>query len=288
MDRAGPCPVCEGKDRFRFDDRDGTGSYYCQRCGPGLGIGLVMAYRKWDFAKAALEIDNFLGSKPHLARPMITPVKQRTPEEIRGSLRRFMAGAAKIAPGAPSWNYLERRCGDLAGVHDDLWHHPSAFYDSEQGAFPALLAVVRDASGTPVTLHRTFLDEHGNKANVPAVRKLMAGIGNWAGGAVRLGPLQARMGVAEGIETAICAGKLHGITVWSALNAHGVEAWVPPEGVQSVVICGDCDSHFAGQISAYKLAQRLEANGVGVEIRIPSVIGKDWCDIWTQMQRGGG
>jgi putative DNA primase/helicase len=26
--KQGPCPMCGGKTRFRFDDRDGSGSYY--------------------------------------------------------------------------------------------------------------------------------------------------------------------------------------------------------------------------------------------------------------------
>ncbi len=29
--RHGPCPLCGGKDRFRFDDRDGSGSYFCNQ-----------------------------------------------------------------------------------------------------------------------------------------------------------------------------------------------------------------------------------------------------------------
>jgi hypothetical protein len=37
----GPCPICGGKDRFRFDDRDGSGSYYCNQCGPGPGLVLI-------------------------------------------------------------------------------------------------------------------------------------------------------------------------------------------------------------------------------------------------------
>jgi hypothetical protein len=35
VNKQGPCPVCGGKDRFRWDDRDGTGSYFCNQCGPG-------------------------------------------------------------------------------------------------------------------------------------------------------------------------------------------------------------------------------------------------------------
>ena len=44
----GPCPLCGGKDRFRFDDKDGSGSYYC-RCGPGVGVILVCKKNGWDF-----------------------------------------------------------------------------------------------------------------------------------------------------------------------------------------------------------------------------------------------
>ena len=31
--RHGPCPLCGGKDRFRFDDRHGSGSYFCNENG---------------------------------------------------------------------------------------------------------------------------------------------------------------------------------------------------------------------------------------------------------------
>ena len=34
-----PCPVCGGKDRFRFDDKEGRGTYYCSHCGAGHGMG---------------------------------------------------------------------------------------------------------------------------------------------------------------------------------------------------------------------------------------------------------
>lgn len=36
------CPSCGGKDRFRFDDKDGTGSYYCNGCGAGDGLSLAV------------------------------------------------------------------------------------------------------------------------------------------------------------------------------------------------------------------------------------------------------
>ena len=38
-DRHQPCPCCGGTDRYRFDDRDGTGSWYCNQCGGKGGTG---------------------------------------------------------------------------------------------------------------------------------------------------------------------------------------------------------------------------------------------------------
>lgn len=38
--RAGPCPGCGGKDRFRFDDKGGSGSWFCNGAGtPQSGDG---------------------------------------------------------------------------------------------------------------------------------------------------------------------------------------------------------------------------------------------------------
>ena len=46
---------------LRFDDRDGSGSYYCNQCGPGPGIMLVRKLHGWDHATACGEIDRLIG-----------------------------------------------------------------------------------------------------------------------------------------------------------------------------------------------------------------------------------
>src|SRR5215472_17402029 len=58
----GPCPLCGGKDRFRFDDRHGDGDYFCNQCGPGAGIILVQKKNGWDFKTAADAIDKIIGA----------------------------------------------------------------------------------------------------------------------------------------------------------------------------------------------------------------------------------
>ncbi|WP_308538738.1 primase-helicase zinc-binding domain-containing protein, partial [uncultured Pantoea sp.] len=35
--RHAACPVCGGKDRFRFDDKEGRGTWFCNQCGAGDG-----------------------------------------------------------------------------------------------------------------------------------------------------------------------------------------------------------------------------------------------------------
>lgn len=36
-----PCPVCGGRDRFRYDDKNGKGDFICNQCGAGDGINLI-------------------------------------------------------------------------------------------------------------------------------------------------------------------------------------------------------------------------------------------------------
>ena len=38
----GPCPMCGGTDRFRFDNKGGNGTWICNQCGAGNGMNLIM------------------------------------------------------------------------------------------------------------------------------------------------------------------------------------------------------------------------------------------------------
>ena len=57
-----PCPACGGKDRFRFDDKQGAGTYICGQCGAGDGFSLVQKIKGYlDFKSTATAIDGVLG-----------------------------------------------------------------------------------------------------------------------------------------------------------------------------------------------------------------------------------
>lgn len=49
----GACPHCGGKDRFRFDNKNGRGTWFCNNCGHGDGLDLVKKVLSVD-TKAAL------------------------------------------------------------------------------------------------------------------------------------------------------------------------------------------------------------------------------------------
>ncbi|MDX8407281.1 MAG: primase-helicase zinc-binding domain-containing protein, partial [Mariprofundaceae bacterium] len=57
-----PCPACGGKDRFRFDDKEGRGSHICSQCGAGDGFELVRKMFDYSgFKDAAHAVEGVLG-----------------------------------------------------------------------------------------------------------------------------------------------------------------------------------------------------------------------------------
>ena len=77
-DKHQPCPLCGGKDRYRFDDQDGSGSWYCNQCGgrdqsggAGNGMELLMRRTGWTFPEAAKRVEQHLGIAPQRPEPPI-------------------------------------------------------------------------------------------------------------------------------------------------------------------------------------------------------------------------
>src|SRR5215469_8023000 len=87
----GPCPICGGKDRYRFDDRDGTGSYYCGQCGPGYGIILIRKLHKWDHATACREVDKIIGAGK--AAPLTNHAQKGNAAKKRADLDQMLRDA---------------------------------------------------------------------------------------------------------------------------------------------------------------------------------------------------
>src|SRR5687767_8881671 len=91
--RHGPCPICrEGKDRWRFDDKEGGGTWFCSQCGAGDGVKLVMLVRGWDFPEAAREIEAVAG-----VSPVGPTVKAVDPKVARDQMNRLWLAGQPIS-----------------------------------------------------------------------------------------------------------------------------------------------------------------------------------------------
>lgn len=279
----GPCPLCGGKDRFRWDNDEGRGTYICGQCGAGSGMHLAMGFLKQEFIPTANRIDELLGNQkfePDKLKPAFTE------DERRKMLRAVWCETTPMEPGDLADTYLKSR---------GIWHasYPPALRfaarmrDGEGGIRPCMVALVGIyGADRYATMHRTFLRPDGKgKAEMIAPRKLMPGplpdgacvaLSEYIGG-----PL----GIAEGIETAFAASAMFDLPVWSAINSAILKKWKPPEGCGEVVIFGDNDPKFGGQAAAYELAHRLAVKGIDVDVQMPPHVGQDWNDEWRKWKR---
>lgn len=273
--RHGPCPLCGGTDRFRYDDKDGRGTWICSKCGAGDGMSLVMRSKGWGFRDLAPELEAIVGKVPR----QVETRRARSEKELREAMNRLWTGGRPVERGDAVARYLEQRAIVLKDYPAALRCHEKARYQgAETLYFPAMLAKVVAPDGVPCTIHRTYLAEDGRKAPVGEPRRLMPGkIAK--GAAIRLAPAGKVLGIAEGIETALSAAIIWRLPCWAAVSAGMLMAWEPPAEVREVIVFGDRDSSFAGQQAAYALAHRLSVRGISVRVELPIDEGMDWNDV---------
>ena len=262
-----PCPMCGGKDRFRFTDFRGMGDWICNSCGSGNGFDLLQGVHGWDFAETAKRVEGLAGNVDPVVRRQADPL-------IR--LRKIQAGLGPI--GREVKRYLAGR--GLIGKWGRIYEHPALrYYGDTSATYPAMAAKATDVNDRPVTYHLTYL-QNGKKAPVESPKKIMTPNGKLMGSAVRLGRGE-RIAVTEGIETGMAVMNRTGLPTWAALSANGMKQLQIPDLVTHVSIYGDNDHSYTGQAAALDLAQRLHREGKVVEVYTPSQPGTDWADEWA-------
>jgi putative DNA primase/helicase len=135
----------------------------------------------------------------------------------------------------------------------------------------SMVAGVQAPDGKIVAIQQTWLTSEGEKASPTRLTT-----GNLGSGAVRLGAPARIMGLAEGVETALSAMQMTGMTVWASLGAsrlHNVE--LPPE-VEQVHLFADNDE--PGRAAARRAAQTHANAGREVWLRSPPDQCGDWND----------
>lgn len=263
--------MCEGKDRFRFDNKEGRGTWICNQCGAGDGFKLLEMFKGWTFRQAACEVEQIVGTAQATSIPTETDEAKKM-----AAVKRVWGEAVRIGKGDPAWRYLNRRTGIEISPSCLRYHPALAYVEGDTVEYhPALVAAVTAIDGTGVGVHRIYLTSDGEKAPVRVGKKLMTGK-PLQGASIKLSRHSGCVGIAEGIETALAASVRFSVPVWAAVSAGLLEQWMPPEGIDRVIVFGDNDKSYTGQAAAFGLAKKLTAKGINVDVRIPEAVGTDW------------
>jgi len=263
------CPVCGGKDRFRFDDNEGKGTWICNQCGAGNGFELVMRILNVDFKGACKAIEKIIGK---------CEVNSIPKEKTAPDFKEIFKSLKKVSPGDPVQKYLQGR--GLKSMPKTLWY--GKLWESETRKDQhCMVAIFRAPDNTAITIHRTFITEDGKKLDIKSPKKIMTPLRKMSGGCVQLyGYKKGILGVTEGIETGIAVHDAFNIPVWVALSSTLMSGCVLPVNVENVAIYCDNDLNYAGQKAAYTLANRLMIDGKAktAEVFVPAIPGTDWLD----------
>lgn len=204
--------------------------------------------------------------------------------ENRRLSEQLWANTQPLSTGDPVIRYLHRR--GFAYMHElpaCLRYHRRLSYHHDDGRVthhPAMVAPLVGQDGRIVALHRTYLDLYGRKADVPSPKKLTRGAGQLSGAMIPLfKPDRGRLGIAEGIETALAATAGSSVPTVAAYSAGNLAAWTWPAEVRHLVIFGDNDP--AGCKAAETLQERARRHRVRCDVLLPSQPGQDWADVWA-------
>jgi putative DNA primase/helicase len=314
-ENTGPCPACGGKDRFSVNVT--KHKWHCRGHGGGRGaIGMTMHIAGLSFLQACEDLTGEPNPSGTKAKPL-SPADQaerarrRQKSEARAARRAAQEkaymddtreGAAAIwqastpVNGTLAETYLRARGLALPGWPDVLRFHPALPYPGKQKPYPALVCRVDDMGGELTAIWRIYLREDGRKADVPNAK---LGLGPAAGGAVRIGGAGPKIAIAEGLESALgywlLTGRRH--PTWAGLSTAGLIGFEVPLGVDHVVIAPDGDRPIkrqgedfvpavpAGRKAALALRARLLAEGIACTIAAEPPAGRDYNDLWADMQK---
>jgi hypothetical protein len=138
-----------------------------------------------------------------------------------------------------------------------------------------MIAAVRSDLGI-IALHRTFLDtRRGRIAAFDGPKRALGSLGR---GAVRLcGPRGGKLGLAEGIETALSAQMLFGIPCGATLGTERFGTVAIPESVRELTLFVDHDA--AGCHAEQRALAAYCAEGRTIMTQRPEQAGTDWNDV---------
>ncbi|HCM1959053.1 TPA: toprim domain-containing protein [Salmonella enterica subsp. houtenae serovar 43:z4,z23:-] len=263
------CPVCGGSDRFRFDDKEGRGTWFCNQCGAGDGLKLVEKVFGVTPSEAAGKVNAVTGNLPPVV-PEVTAAAEAETEADRKAAATLAVRLMEKARPATGNAYLTRKgfpgreCLTLTTLHKT----GGVTYRAGDVVVP-----LYDDSGALVNVQ--LINAEGLKRTLK---------GGQVKGACHIldGKKEAgkRLWIAEGYATALTVHHLTGETVMVALSSVNLLSLASLARHKypacRIVIAADRDLNGDGQTKASAAAESCE----GV-VALPPVFG-DWNDAYTQ------
>ncbi|AGN89460.1 DNA primase [Serratia phage Eta] len=260
----GPCPVCGGKDRFRFDDKDGRGTWFCSQCDTQSGGGLLLLSRY--LGKPTIEV-----AKELIGQDMprtIAPVRKHsaTDEQMRDELRkRAKRGAEMLMEHSQqaSHPYMDGK-----GLHGEWLVNSQIMMGADQERIEpgALLLVPVYKNGELVNVQK--ISAEGKKR--PIYGGDMSGVCHVISGTGKI------VAITEGFATGVTVNRMTNATTYVAFNTGNLMAITAQARAENpdsnVVIFADNDEHGAG----LKYAEEASVP-VNAKIALPPEVG-DWDD----------
>lgn len=264
-----PCPVCGGSDRFRFDDKEGRGTWFCNQCGAGDGLKLVERVFDVSASEAAQKVNTVTGNLPPVAPEVIAAAEAGAEADRKAAAALAIRLMEKTRPATGNAyltrkGFPDRECPVLTVMHKT---GGVTFRTGD------VVAPLYDDAGTLVNVQ--LINADGLKRTLK-------------GGAVKgtchiiEGQKQAgkRLWIAEGYATALTVHHLTGETVMVALSSVNLLSLASlarqKHPACQIVLAADRDLNGDGQTKAAAAADACE----GV-VALPPVFG-DWNDAFVQ------
>lgn len=263
------CPVCGGSDRFRFDDKEGRGTWFCNQCGAGDGLKLVEKVFGVTPSEAAGKVNAVTGNLPPVA-PAVTAAADAETEADRKAAAALAVKLMEKTRPATGNAYLTRKgfpgreCPVLTAMHKT----GSVTYRAGDVVVP-----LYDDSGALVNVQ--LINAEGLKRTLKGGQ--VKGTCHILDGKKEAGK---RLWIAEGYATALTVHHLTGETVMVALSSVNLLSLAGLARQKypacQIVLAADRDLNGDGQTKASAAAESCE----GV-VALPPVFG-DWNDAYTQ------
>lgn len=270
----GPCPVCGGKDRFRFDDKDGRGTWFCSQCDPQSGGGLLLLSR--FLGKPTIEVAReLLGQSPERSRAPVyrsfvsdDQIRKANHEQARKGAESLLA-SSELRPH----DYMSDRGLDgqwLVNGEPIMGRDREVIQPGDLLLVPAFKA---EGDGAKLVNMQKI---KANKEKRPIYGGDMAAVYHRLDGHHKL------IAIAEGFATGVTINQLTGATTYCAFNTGNlaaVSAWVATQhpGVPVVFFADHDELDATHQWRPGEKFANDAAAPLGATVALPPELG-DWDD----------